>query len=73
MSNRIIMSNRNFEYVGGDIWQLLDVDENGHEYTKISIEAPKGKIPYLLCIDKNVELHDIQILIEFIYNLVALP
>ena len=65
---------KNFEYVGGDIWQLLYVDEDdGFEYSRISIEAPRGKIPSVLCLDRRVEKEDIQTLVEFIYNLTVLP
>lgn len=65
---------KNFEYVGCDIWQLLYVDEDdGSEYSRISIEAPRGKIPNVFCLDRRVEKEDIQTLVEFIYNLTVLP
>lgn len=58
-----------FEYIGGNIWTILGTDEDGYEYSIISVEIEKGKRPFIISyVEGEVTKEMIDKMLELVYK-----
>lgn len=57
-----------FEYIGGNIWSCLQEGRDGYDETIISLEIERGKIPYVIEMNRPMNKLEVDDIIKLVYN-----
>lgn len=64
----LIKDSPEWEYAGGDIWQLLETGKDGYEESACSVEFCGYKHPSVLYCNRQLSKQELQELLNLIFN-----